>query len=101
MRTTVTIRDDLYLEVRKFAAARGCTVGSVLEDAVTLLLVRQLEALDTTAATILELPTFSGGGLQPGVDLDSNASLSELLDEDAHLGVVRSRLRQIRRAPVA
>ena len=89
MRTTVSIRDDLYLEARKLAVARGCTVGSVIEDAITLLLVRQREALDATAASLPELPTFSGGGVRPGVDLDSNASLSEVLDEDVPLHALR------------
>lgn len=89
MRTTVTLQDDLYLEVRKLAVARGCTVGSVLEDAITLLLVRLREASDATTASLPELPTFSGGGVQPGVDLDSNASLSEILDEDVPLHALR------------
>lgn len=30
-----------------------------------------------------DLPKFSGGGVQPGVDIDSNASLSELMDNEA------------------
>lgn len=89
MRTTVTIQDDLYLEVRKLAVTRGCTLDSVLEDAITLLLVRQRDALQATASNIPELPSFFGGGLQPGVDLDSNASLSELLDEGVPLHALR------------
>lgn len=89
MRTTVTIQDDLYLEVRKLAVTRGCTVGSVLEDAITLLLIRQGEALGAAADGLPELPTFSGGGVQPGVDLDSNASLNEICDEDVPLHALR------------
>lgn len=89
MRTTVTIQDDLYLEVRKLAVTRGCTVGSVLEDAISLLLVRQRDALEATPSHFPELPSFSGGGLQPGVDLDSNATLSELLDEDVPIHALR------------
>jgi len=30
-----------------------------------------------------DLPQFSGGGVQPGVDIDSNASLSALMDDAA------------------
>ena len=89
VRTTVSIRDDLYFEARKLAVVRGCTVGSVIEDAISLLLVRQREALEATAIGLPELPTFSGGGVQPGVDLDSNASLSEILDEDVPLHALR------------
>lgn len=29
-----------------------------------------------------ELPKFSGGGLQPGVDLDDNAGLRAILDQE-------------------
>ena len=30
----------------------------------------------------VQLPTFSGTGTMPGVDLDSNASLLELMEEE-------------------
>ena len=74
MRTTVTLQDNLYFEVRRLAATSGCTVNLVLEDAIDLLLLWQPEALDAIAARIRELPTFSAGGLQPGVDLDGNVA---------------------------
>jgi hypothetical protein len=47
---------------------------------------RGLEALDALTrrggmqGTRVALPTFSGGGLQPGVDLDDTASLFDLME---------------------
>ena len=80
MRTTVTLRDGIYREIRQVAAAEGRTVGSVIEDAVALLLARRRQAPDADHHDFPELPVFTGGSLQPGVDLDSNALLSELLE---------------------
>ncbi|CAB4878524.1 unannotated protein [freshwater metagenome] len=89
MRTTVTLRDDIYREVKQVAATQGCSVGSVIEDAISLLLARRSEAADTSSHHFPDLPVFTGGGLRPGVDLDSNASLSELLDEGTALDALR------------
>jgi hypothetical protein len=89
MRTTVTLRDDIYREIRQVAASEGCTVGSVIEDAIGLLLARRRQASDADLYDFPELPVFTGGGLQPGVDLDSNASLSELLDEETPINALR------------
>ena len=89
MRTTITLRDDIYREVKQVAAIEGCSVGSVIEDAIILLLARRSAAPDTSGLHFPELPIFTGGGLMPGVDLDSNASLSELLDEGPPVHALR------------
>jgi hypothetical protein len=89
MRTTVTLRDDIYREVKQVAAIQGGSDGSVIEDAITLLLARRSAATDTSSLHFPELPVFTGGGLRPGIDLDSNASLSELLDEGTALHALR------------
>jgi hypothetical protein len=80
MRTTVTIADDLLDSAKHLAVQRGTSVGSVLEDALRLLLSRTGEG--TTRR--VELPVFRGRpGLQPGVDLNDNQALRDLMDEDA------------------
>ena len=89
MRTTITLRDDIYREVKQVAAIEGCSVGSVIEDAISLLLARRSAAPDTSDLHFPELPVFTGGGLRPGVDLDSNASLSDLLDEGTPVHALR------------
>lgn len=89
MRTTLTIHDDLYRQVRQIAAAQGSSVGSVIEEAITLLIARHRMATESTEEAFPDLPQFSGGGVQPGVDIDSNAALSELLDDGVPIYALR------------
>ncbi len=89
MRTTITIHDDLYRQVRQIAAAQSSSVGSVIEEAITLLIARHHLASASSEEAFPDLPMFSGGGVQPGVDIDSNASLSELLDDGVPLHALR------------
>jgi hypothetical protein len=78
MRTTVTIDDQLYRELKSRAGASGRTVGALIEDAVR----DSLQAPDQVArAPLPPLPVSGGGGVMPGVDLDDNVSLRELMDE--------------------
>jgi hypothetical protein len=74
--------DDALLADAKIAAARsGRTLTQVIEDALREALARSTSA--KASRTPVVLPTFAGKGLQPGVDLDSTASLLELMDERA------------------
>lgn len=77
MRTTVNI-DDRLLQRTKVAAARsGRTVSDLVDDGLRLLLAR-----GSGGRTVdVELPTFGGSGLRPGVDLQDREGLAELLDE--------------------
>jgi Ribbon-helix-helix protein, copG family len=83
MRTTVTIDDQLYRELKARAGASGRTVGALIEDAVR----DSLQAPPRSAReTRRPLPVFKGKpGLMPGVDLHDNAALRELLDEGVPL----------------
>lgn len=79
MRTTVTIDDHLLEEVKLLAVRQGRTMGSVLEDAVRLLLERS----EASTRRSVNLPVFAGElGLRPGVDLEDRDALYDLLDED-------------------
>jgi hypothetical protein len=79
MRTTVTLDDHLLDEVKLIAVRQGRTVGSVLEDAVRLLLERS----EASAERRVSVPVFAGQiGLMPGVDLEDRDALHDLLDED-------------------
>ena len=75
MRTTVTIDDDLYREIKKRAACSGRTVGAVLEDAV-----RESIARSSDNRKPLRIKAYGRGGARPGIDLSSNASIQEALD---------------------
>lgn len=80
MRTTVVLDDDLYAEVKQVAARRGQTITATIEDALRESLARRVHAAKQPP---LELPTFRGTGLAPGVDLDDSAGLLDLMESDA------------------
>lgn len=86
MRTTIRIADDLYREVKAMAARSGRTVASVLEDAVR----RGLAVTGDNAGRPRFVVNPGGrGGLQPGVDLSSNAAVAEALDRGVSLDALR------------
>lgn len=81
MRTTLNIDDDLYRQVKSAAALRGCSVTSLVEEAMRLVLAQ--------GSTTRELPpmpvSHRSAGLTPefvdsGVDLDDTSALLEYLD---------------------
>lgn len=76
MRTTVTI-DDRLLKQAKLAATRsGRSLSDLVDDGLRLVLARP-----PSVATDIDLPTFGGSGVRPGVDLDDKAALLDVLDE--------------------
>ena len=77
MRTTINLDDDLLRDAKQHAAATGRTLTAVIEDALRAQLSPR-----AGRRRPLELPTFSGNGLQPGVDLDSNAALLDLMEPE-------------------
>ncbi len=85
MRTTVRIQDDLYRRAKSRAASSGRSVGEFIEDAVR----DALEARPERTGDLPALPVFGGGGLMPGVNLDSYASLLDLMDEGVPLDARR------------
>jgi hypothetical protein len=78
MRTTIRLDDDLLVEVKQIAARSDKTLTSVVEDALREMLARQQKTKDRSP---VRLTTVSGGGLQPGVDLDDSAALLSLMEE--------------------
>lgn len=78
MRTTINVDDGLLAQAKLRAAESGTTLTRLIEDSLRETLSRR----DEPGAEPLETITFRGGGLMPGVDLDDNAALLELLDAD-------------------
>ena len=78
MRTTVRLNDALLREAKKFAAERGQSLTSVIEDALREKLMRRKGSAKPVKAT---LPTFRGRGLRPGIDLDHSAGLLDVMEE--------------------
>jgi hypothetical protein len=63
----VRIEDELFADVKAFAAQRHRSLNSVIEDALRQLLSRARQA---RRRPYVELPVFSGKpGLRPGVEL--------------------------------
>lgn len=79
MRTTIRLPDQLLAKAKQQAAAGGITLNDLVVDALHA-------ALASRPARVSEppraWPTFHGDGVQPGVDLDSNAALEDLMDVD-------------------
>ncbi|WP_328502914.1 ribbon-helix-helix domain-containing protein [Streptomyces sp. NBC_00457] len=76
MRTTVDLSEDLLQEAKLRAARRRVTVSAVIEDALRASFARDVAA----AKNIVNLPSADLGGLRPGVDLDNNAALLDIMD---------------------
>jgi hypothetical protein len=78
MRTTIDLPEDVLREAKLRAAREGRTLSAVVGDAVRTSFARP----DRADRTRVELPTFGGGGLLPGVDLDNSAALLELMERE-------------------
>lgn len=76
MRTTIRLDDDLLTRAKRTAAERGTTLTALIEDALR----RVLAPGPGPQGDPPPPPTFSGDGLQPGVDLDDTAALLDLMD---------------------
>ena len=81
MRTTVRLDESLLADAKALAARTGRTLTAVIEDALRESLARSRRS---RRSRVVELPTFAGSGLQPGVDLDDSAALLDLMESDAH-----------------
>lgn len=78
MRTTISIDDRLLAEAKQAAARSGRTLNAVVEDALREALARQRRERRQPR---VPLPTFAGGRLRPGVDLDDSSGLLDLMEE--------------------
>jgi hypothetical protein len=77
MRTTIRLDDDLLREAKTYAAATDRTLTRLIEDALREALARRQQVQKRRR---VRLPTSGGSGLQPGVNLDSNAAVRDLMD---------------------
>ncbi len=85
MRTTVTLDDVLFRELKAHAAQSGRTMGSVIEDAVRVAFTLR----EAPLTELPDLPTYGGTGLLPGVDLSNNAALRDLMDSAEGVDALR------------
>jgi hypothetical protein len=85
VRTTIRIDEELYRRAKARAARTGRTVSELIEDAVRASLAPRVGE----AAVHEPLPVFGGSGVMPGVDLSSNASVRDVMDEASSLDALR------------
>lgn len=76
MRTTIRLDDALLRRAKAQAAASGRSLNDFVVDAVRAALAPRAKT-----SRRIELPTFQGGALLPGVDLDDMSGLLDLMDE--------------------
>jgi hypothetical protein len=81
MRTTLNLDDHLIADARSLARQTGRTLTAVIEDALRERLARQTTS--RRSADTFRLHTFTGTGLNPGIDLDNTAALRDLMDDFA------------------
>ncbi len=79
MRTTVNIQDRLLQQAKEIGARTRRPLGEVIDDALRLLLNSMEESARRGP---VELPTYGGSGVQPGVDLEDKEALTALLERD-------------------
>ncbi len=78
MRTTIRMSEDLLAAAKRLATDTDRTLTAVIEDSLQETLRRRAQP---ASRELVKFPTFKGRGLQPGVDLDSSASLLDLMEE--------------------
>jgi hypothetical protein len=77
IRTTIRLPEDLIRAVKRLAAETNRTMTRVIEESLRETLTRRDAPPERGP---VQLPTFAGGGLRPGVDLDDSAALLELME---------------------
>ncbi len=75
MRTTLQLNDELVVQAKISAARSGRTLSQVIEDALRQVLASRAEPTRRRVS----VPTSPGRPL-PGVHLDDNAGLLDLMD---------------------
>lgn len=80
MRTTIRLPDQLLARAKQQAAAGGITLNELVVDAVRAALTARPGRVSEPPRA---WPTFRGEGVHPGVDLDCNAAIEDLMDVDS------------------
>jgi hypothetical protein len=80
MKVTVDVGPYLLEEAKDAAAESGTSLDEVISDALCAALNQR--RVSKQSPQKVTLPTFGGGGVRPGVDLNSNAALLELMESD-------------------
>jgi predicted transcriptional regulator len=77
-RTTIRLDDHLLAEVKELAIRSNRTLTAVIEDALREVIARQDQ--QGGAGEQAELPTYAGGWVRAGVDIDDSAALLDVME---------------------
>jgi hypothetical protein len=78
MRTTIRLDDDLLKEAKVRAAERGITLTKLIDESLRERLSARPQP---TAIGPFRLRSYGRAGVRPGVNLDDNRSVRDLIDE--------------------
>ena len=78
VRTTVRLNDAILKDAKKLALKRNISLTKLVEEALQEKLYRRA---GSSHGRRVDLVTFKGHGLQPGVDLDDSAALLEVMED--------------------
>jgi hypothetical protein len=79
-RTTVRLPEDLLHRAKRKAAAEGCTLTSLIEDGLRLIVTEQQKV--TKRKRVLPRVSKATGGAMPGIEFSDSAALQEIDDLD-------------------
>jgi hypothetical protein len=77
MRTTIRLDDQLLTAAKRLALENGRTLTAVIEDAVREVVTRRKQGPKAKKSRLI---TDGGKGLRPGICLDSNAALLDVME---------------------
>lgn len=89
MRTTVILPDELFRQVKERVRAEDRTFTSFLEDAIRHELARRDDASVGAVDVYLAPPYRGQEGARSGIDLTSNASILDAMDEGVPIEKLR------------
>jgi plasmid stability protein len=77
VRTTIQLDDEVFRAFKQRAAEHGTSLAHEIEEALRSELAARVEMAQSGP---YQVPTFHGAAPVPGVDLNSNAVLADILD---------------------
>ena len=77
MRTSIEIDDYIFSEAKKLSIASKKSFGKIVEDALRNMMMQN----KNHSKSKVSLVTVKGKGLYHGIDLDSNQSLADIMDD--------------------
>jgi hypothetical protein len=82
MRTTIRLNDDLVKQAKMRAAEQGITLTQLIDESLRERLATRPRRMSVEP---FRMPTYGKGGTRPGVNLNDNRALRDLMDEEKPL----------------